>query len=172
MLKKWLTLPHVTQRHKLKGPFTPVTAESFAKWKKERADKKAAEADAKEKAKASQRAAGRVGMSGRHMFEFGNIQEDKDDGDDDDWDIQKYLAGRDKDARATSENGDEEGFREGSNGQQEGDDDDDDAQTVKADGDAAAGSGAADINGKKAGMEAEDVKEVVDKLEEAKLAAT
>jgi len=67
-----------SQRHKLKGPFTPVTPETFAIWLKQRADKKSAEAEAKEKAKATQRAAGRVnGMSGRHMFEFGGIQDEE-----------------------------------------------------------------------------------------------
>jgi hypothetical protein len=67
-----------SQRHKLKGPFTPVTPETFAIWLKQRADKKAAEADAAQKAKATQRAAGRVnGMSGRHMFEFGGVQDEE-----------------------------------------------------------------------------------------------
>ena len=68
----------ISQRHKLKGPFTPVTPETFAIWLKQRADKKSAEAEAREKAKATQRAAGRVnGMSGRHMFEFGGIQDEE-----------------------------------------------------------------------------------------------
>jgi hypothetical protein len=55
-----------------------VTPETFAIWLKQRADKKAAEADAAQKAKATQRAAGRVnGMSGRHMFEFGGVQDEE-----------------------------------------------------------------------------------------------
>jgi hypothetical protein len=62
----------------LKGPFTPVTPESFAAWQKNRKEKKAAESELLQKAKATQRAAGRVnGMSGRHMFEFGGVEEDE-----------------------------------------------------------------------------------------------
>lgn len=61
-----------TERHKLKAPLTPVTPEAFAEWKKTRLDKKQAEEDAREKAKAAQRAVGKMtGMSGRDMFDFG-----------------------------------------------------------------------------------------------------
>lgn len=66
-----------SQRHKLKAPLTPVTPESFAQWKKTRMDKKQAELEAKEKAKLTQRAAGRTnGMSGRDMFTFGEFEDD------------------------------------------------------------------------------------------------
>lgn len=50
-----------TERQKLTGTLTPVTPESFAKWKKERLDKKAAEEEAKRAKEAT----------GRAMFEMG-----------------------------------------------------------------------------------------------------
>lgn len=69
-----------SERHKLSGKLTPVTPETFAKWKQERLDKKAAEEEAR-KAKDA---------SGRAMFESGdwNASEDEseDDDDDDDYD--------------------------------------------------------------------------------------
>ena len=47
---------------------TPVTKESFAKWKQTRMDKKLAEEDAQQKAKDTQAAAGKSsGMSGRDL---------------------------------------------------------------------------------------------------------
>lgn len=67
-----------SERHKLTGTLTPVTPESFAKWKKDRLDKKAAEEEA-QKAKDA---------TGRAMFESGDWKdsedEDSDDDDDDD----------------------------------------------------------------------------------------
>jgi hypothetical protein len=200
------------QRHKLKGPFTPVTPETFAIWLKQRADKKSAEAEAREKAKVTQRAAGRVnGMSGRHMFEFGGIQDEEvriwvsfgvnssrigwlivaisicsrlQDGDDEDWDIQRYLADRDKDARAESaadededqyrarRNGEEESEdgegREGDDGQ--GDEDDEDGGEKQANGNDAAGNGAASRTGKESGLADDEVQEAVDKLEKVRVA--
>ena len=69
-----------SERHKLTGTLTPVTPESFAKWKKERMDKKAAEEEARKQKEAT----------GRAMFEKGDWQgsdsEDEDDDDDDDSD--------------------------------------------------------------------------------------
>ncbi|KAF2189734.1 zinc finger-containing protein [Zopfia rhizophila CBS 207.26] len=62
-----------SERHKLTGTLTPVTTETFAKWKKERLDKKAAE----EQAKAMKEATGRA------MFEKGDWQDSGDDSDDD-----------------------------------------------------------------------------------------
>lgn len=66
-----------SERHKLSGTLTPVTEETFAKWKKERMDKKAAEEQAKKMREAT----------GRAMFEKGDWQhsgdEDDSDGDDD-----------------------------------------------------------------------------------------
>lgn len=63
-----------SERHKLTGTLTPVTAETFAKWKKERLDKKAAE----EQAKAMKEATGRA------MFEKGDWQDTDSESDDDD----------------------------------------------------------------------------------------
>ena len=67
-----------SERHKLTGTLTPVTPDSFAKWKKDRMDKKAAEAEALKAKEAT----------GRAMFESGNWKdsEDEDSEDDDDGD--------------------------------------------------------------------------------------
>ena len=78
-----------SERHKLTGTLTPVTPESFAKWKKDRLDKKAAEEQARQ-AKES---------TGRALFESGNWRftedgddEDGDDDDDDAWNLEKLRA--------------------------------------------------------------------------------
>ena len=69
-----------SERHKLTGTLTPVTPESFAKWKKERLDKKAAEDEARRAKEAT----------GRAMFEQGDWEESsaeessEDEGDDGD----------------------------------------------------------------------------------------
>ena len=64
-----------SERHKLTGTLTPVTPETFAKWKKERLDKKAAEEEARKAREAT----------GRAMFESGNWKDsDEEDSDDDD----------------------------------------------------------------------------------------
>ncbi|KAI9717219.1 MAG: hypothetical protein M1828_007413 [Chrysothrix sp. TS-e1954] len=68
-----------SERHKLTGDLTPVTPETFAKWKKERIDKKQAEDQAR-KAKDE---------SGRAMFERGELQGSDDEEDDDDEDDDK-----------------------------------------------------------------------------------
>jgi len=68
-----------SERHKLTGTLTPVTPESFAKWKKERLDKKAAEDEARAMKEAT----------GRALFEQGgwDVSDDEEgDGDDDDED--------------------------------------------------------------------------------------
>jgi RNA polymerase-binding transcription factor DksA len=64
-----------SERHKLTGDLTPVTPDTFAKWKQERLDKKAAEAEAQKMKEAT----------GRALFEKGDWQlsEDEDDEDDD-----------------------------------------------------------------------------------------
>ncbi|OXV06026.1 hypothetical protein Egran_06206 [Elaphomyces granulatus] len=81
-LEDWLE----SERHKLTGTLTPVTTETFAKWKKERMDKKAAEEEAQKMKEAT----------GRMLFESGKWQdgssdeeeeeeeEEEDDDDDDD----------------------------------------------------------------------------------------
>ncbi|KAH6640789.1 hypothetical protein F5144DRAFT_609712 [Chaetomium tenue] len=72
-----------SERHKLTGTLTPVNPESFAKWKKERMDKKAAE-EALRKAKEA---------TGRAMFESGNWRgEDDDESEDEDdsaWNLER-----------------------------------------------------------------------------------
>ncbi|KAI1039240.1 hypothetical protein LB505_007408 [Fusarium chuoi] len=72
-----------SERHKLTGTLTPVTPETFAKWKKDRLDKKAAEEQAR-KAKEN---------TGRALFESGKWRDeddsDDDDEDDDVWNLQK-----------------------------------------------------------------------------------
>ena len=78
-----------SERHKLTGTLTPVTPESFTKWKKERLDKKAAEDEARQAKEAT----------GRAMFEKGGWDEsedeeseedegDEDDEDEDNWDME------------------------------------------------------------------------------------
>lgn len=69
-LEDWLE----SERHKLTGTLTPVTPETFAKWKKERLDKKAAEAEA-QKAKEA---------TGRAMFESGDWKDEEDESSDED----------------------------------------------------------------------------------------
>jgi hypothetical protein len=75
-----------SERHKLTGTLTPVTPETFAKWKAERMDKKAAEEQARQAKEAT----------GRAMFEKGdwniNGDEEGEDGDEDDddvWNLEK-----------------------------------------------------------------------------------
>lgn len=58
-----------SERHKLTGTLTPVTPESFAKWKKERLDKKAAEEEARKAKEAT----------GRALFESGNWKTESDE---------------------------------------------------------------------------------------------
>lgn len=65
-----------SERHKLTGDLTPVTPETFAKWKKERLDKKAAEEEARKMKEAT----------GRAMFEKGDWQESGDDEEDEEGD--------------------------------------------------------------------------------------
>lgn len=72
-----------SERHKLTGTLTPVTPESFAKWKQERLGKKAAEEQARQ-AKES---------TGRALFESGNWRygedDSEDENDDDAWNLEK-----------------------------------------------------------------------------------
>lgn len=71
-----------SERHKLTGTLTPVTPESFAKWKKERLDKKAAEEQLRKAKEAT----------GRALFESGNWRmddEDEEEEDDSAWNLEK-----------------------------------------------------------------------------------
>lgn len=72
-----------SERHKLTGTLTPVTPESFAKWKKERLDKKAAEEQARQAKEAT----------GRAMFEKGGWEDSEDEGDSADDDDEDEDAG-------------------------------------------------------------------------------
>lgn len=67
-----------SERHKLTGTLTPVTPETFAKWKAERMDKKAAEEQARQAKEAT----------GRAMFEKGdwNVSGDEEEDDVEDYD--------------------------------------------------------------------------------------
>lgn len=62
-----------SERHKLTGTLTPVTPESFAKWKQERLDKKAAEDEANKMKEAT----------GKAMFEKGGWEASDNDDDND-----------------------------------------------------------------------------------------
>lgn len=76
-----------SERHKLTGTLTPVTPETFAKWKAERMDKKQAE----------EQAALAKEATGRAMFEKGGWdisddegeEDDMQDADDDAWNLEK-----------------------------------------------------------------------------------
>lgn len=63
-----------SERHKLTGTGTPVTPESFATWKRERLDKKAAEAEAAKMKEAT----------GRALFEKGDWEASGDEDESDD----------------------------------------------------------------------------------------
>ncbi|MCJ1278116.1 hypothetical protein MMC21_005930 [Puttea exsequens] len=76
-----------SERHKLTGTLTPVTEETFAKWKKERLDKQAAEDEARKAKEAT----------GRAMFEQGGWDESSEEEesedeaseeDQDEWDME------------------------------------------------------------------------------------
>jgi len=82
------------ERHKLGSNLTPVTKESFAKWKQTRMDKKQAEMEAVREAKSAQAAAGKgLGMSGRDLFSYNpewfEQHEDEEEGEEE-WDISQY----------------------------------------------------------------------------------
>ena len=86
------------QRHKLGSNLTPVTRESFAKWKQTRMNKKEAEADALRKTKDAQAAAGKSsGMSGRDLFQYNPEWFQDADDDDEDWDLSKYRRQKEDD---------------------------------------------------------------------------
>ncbi|EJU04951.1 hypothetical protein DACRYDRAFT_20523 [Dacryopinax primogenitus] len=88
------------ERHKLGKNLTPVTRESFDKWKQTRQDKKMAEEEAMRAAKSAQAAAGKSnGMSGRDLFTFNPewFQEEEEEeaaGDEEGWDIAAYRRQR------------------------------------------------------------------------------
>lgn len=73
-----------SERHKLTGKLTPVTPETFAKWKKERMDKKEAEEQAKRKKE----------DSGRALFEAGGFDAESDSDDEEESDPYNLSAMR------------------------------------------------------------------------------
>ncbi|KAM5438127.1 Translation machinery-associated protein 46 [Microsporum canis] len=88
---KTLTLEEFleTERHKLTGKLTPVTEESFAKWKKERLDKKAAEDEARKAKEATGRAMFESGEWRNQESEAESSDEDDDNAEDDDaWNLE------------------------------------------------------------------------------------
>ncbi|KAG0317070.1 hypothetical protein BGZ99_006527 [Dissophora globulifera] len=81
-------------RHKLGKDLTPVTADSFAAWKKTRADAVELEEAAKRKAKEAAFKAGKMlQFSGRELFDFNPdiAGADEDDDNDDVFDFSKYT---------------------------------------------------------------------------------
>lgn len=79
---------------------TPVTAETFATWKKTRLDAKTAQEQTANKLKQQAGAAGKMtGMSGKDLFTFNPDwynEEDDNEGDDGDaWDLDQYRKDED-----------------------------------------------------------------------------
>ncbi|RDW72142.1 hypothetical protein BP5796_08176 [Coleophoma crateriformis] len=75
-----------SERHKLTGTLTPVTPETFAKWKAERMDKKQAE----EQARVAKEATGRAMFEKGDWNASGDEDEDEDEGEEDDtWNMEK-----------------------------------------------------------------------------------
>jgi hypothetical protein len=76
-----------SERHKLTGTLTPVTPETFAKWKAERLDKKAAE----DQAQLAKEATGRAMFEKGDWEASGDEDESEDEGGDDDhaWNMEK-----------------------------------------------------------------------------------
>ncbi|EFX04105.1 ccch zinc finger DNA-binding protein [Grosmannia clavigera kw1407] len=88
---KTLTLEEFleSERHKLTGPSTPVTPETFAKWKQDRMDKKAAEEQARKAKEATGRALFESGNWRKEEDDESESEDDDDDGDDDAWNLEK-----------------------------------------------------------------------------------
>lgn len=99
-----------TERHKITGTKTPVTLESFTKWKNERVAKKEAIEEEDRKQKEQRRAAGKLnGLSGREVFAFNpDLLEDYDDGDDEEeFDLTEYMKNRRSENGSDAEDGPE-----------------------------------------------------------------
>ena len=77
-LEDWLD----SERHKLTGTLTPVTPQTFAKWKKDRLDKRAAEEEARKMKEATGRA-----LFEKGDWQFSESESEEDDGDGDVWNL-------------------------------------------------------------------------------------
>ena len=76
-----------SERHKLTGTLTPVTSETFAKWKAERMDKKAAE----DQARLAKEATGRA-LFEKGDWEASGDEDEESDGEEDEndaWNLEK-----------------------------------------------------------------------------------
>lgn len=93
------------ERHKLGPNLTPVTRETFSKWKQTRMNKKEAEADVMRKAKDAQAAAGKnSGMSGRDLFQYNPEWFQDEEEEEEEWDLSKYRRQKeDEDVAAENE---------------------------------------------------------------------
>lgn len=112
-----------TERHKITGTKTPVTLESFSKWKNERVAKKEAIEEEDKKQKEQRRAAGKLtGLSGREVFTFNpELLEDYDDGEnDEEFDLTEYMKGRRSDAGSDAGHGSAAEEEEAEDGDEEG----------------------------------------------------
>lgn len=107
-----LDLPRtlLQQRHKLDPTkLTPLTPATFATWKKNRMDRKQAQAAAEQSVKSAAHAMGKNnGMSGRDLFTFNpdlmGAEGDEDEGDEDDgWDLEALREERQKEDKAREE---------------------------------------------------------------------
>ncbi|OCH88569.1 hypothetical protein OBBRIDRAFT_795108 [Obba rivulosa] len=86
------------ERHKLGTNLTPVTRESFAKWKQTRMNKKQAEEEVLRKTKDAQHAAGKnSGMSGRDLFTYNPEWFEDSDEEEEDWDLAQYRKQKEDD---------------------------------------------------------------------------
>jgi len=92
-----------SERHKLTGTLTPVTPESFARWKKERLDKKAAE----DEARAMKEATGRA-LFEQGGWEAGDDDDADDDGSEGDDEDASWMARMRKETEAARERKEEE----------------------------------------------------------------
>ncbi|KAK0532049.1 Translation machinery-associated protein 46 [Tilletia horrida] len=109
------------ERHRLGPNLTPVTPESFAAWKKNRLDRKAAQEEAERNKKAMQAAANKMaGLSGREMFELNAdfFEGEDEDAEDDELDMAFYMENYNRDQRS----------EEGDNDRNDHDDDDEEEE--------------------------------------------
>ncbi|KAM0755272.1 hypothetical protein T439DRAFT_322310 [Meredithblackwellia eburnea MCA 4105] len=105
--KKEITIEEFleVERHKLDhSKLTPLTKETFAEWKKNRMDRKDAQASLQQQSKTAQLAMGKAnGMSGRDLFTFNpnlGMESDEEDDGEDDWDITLMRIRAEQEARA------------------------------------------------------------------------